>query len=107
MNEQSLDDVVMAAQVSPSHSAGFVHMRKASFDSLSALAQQALAALASDPPAVLINRRLLFLLALPVAAPAVGFGTIAPNLHSLQNHQHISTVLALVQQQVAGDRSAP
>src|SRR5580698_4630159 len=102
MNEQSFDDVVMAAQVSPSHAAGFVHMRKASFDSLSALAQQPLAALASDPPTVLINRCLLFLLALPVAAPAVGLGTIAPNLHFLQNHQHIITVIALVQHHFGG-----
>jgi hypothetical protein len=56
MNDHSLDDVVMAAQVGPSHAAGFVHTRKASFGSLSVLAQQPLAALASDPPAVLLNR---------------------------------------------------
>ena len=87
-------------QVSSPHAAGFVHMRKASFDALSTLTQQPLSALAPDPPTILVNRRLLFLLALPVAAPAVRLGTIAPNLHFLQNHQHVVTVIALIQHQL-------
>ena len=73
MNEQSFDDVVMPPQVEfftcwlrfrP-------HVGEASFDSLTTLTQQALAALASDPPTVLINRCLLFFLADPVPASAV------------------------------------
>jgi len=39
-----------------SHDFGFVHVGDASCDSLATLAQQALSALASDPPAVLIYR---------------------------------------------------
>jgi hypothetical protein len=69
MNEQPLDDVVMTPQVGSSHSPGFIHMREASIDSFSALAQQPLSTLSPYPPPVLINRRFLFLLALPVAAP--------------------------------------
>jgi hypothetical protein len=56
MNEQPFDDVVVPPQVGSSYGSGFVHVGEASFDSLAALAQQALSALASDPPAVLIYR---------------------------------------------------
>ena len=56
MNEQPFDDVVVPPQVGSSHDFGFVHVGDASFDSLATLAQQALSALASDPPAVLIYR---------------------------------------------------
>jgi hypothetical protein len=56
MNEQPFDDVVVPPQVGSSHGSGFIHVGDASFDSLATLAQQALSALASDPPAVLIYR---------------------------------------------------
>jgi hypothetical protein len=102
MNEQPFDDVVMPPQVGSSHGSGFVHMGEASFDSLPALTQQALSALTSDPSTVLIYRLLLFLLADPVPASAVRFGTATPNRDFFQNHQHIITVTALVEHQFGG-----
>src|ERR1700689_209029 len=100
MNEQPLDDVVVTSQVSSSHASGFVHVREAPFDPFSTLTQQPLSALAPYPPTILVNRRLLFLLALPVAAPSVRLRTIAPNFHFFQNHQYIVTVIALIQHQL-------
>ena len=73
MNEQPLDYVVVTPQVGPPHVPGFVHVGKASFDAFDALAQQLLSTLSSDPPTVLVKRRLLFFLAKPVAAPAIRF----------------------------------
>ena len=67
----------MTAQVDASHPSGFVHMRKRPFEKLSALAHQAPAARAANPPAVSIHGVARLGIIFPVAPTPIGFRDVA------------------------------
>ena len=73
MNEEALENVSVPPQMGASHSAGLIHVREASFDSLSTAAQLTLAPLAANPSAIGVDGCLLIGLVDPVAPTAIRF----------------------------------
>src|SRR5215211_551103 len=68
VNDQTLENVFMAAQVSPTHATCLVAMREAPFNAFSSKPHQPLASLPSNPATISICGLLLRFLFLPVAA---------------------------------------
>jgi hypothetical protein len=52
MNQQTLEDIGVAAQMRAAHPTGVVEMREGAFDSLAPLTHQAPAARATNPPPI-------------------------------------------------------
>lgn len=61
VDQLPLQNVLVSAQMGAPHAAGFIAMREAAFDQVTAPPEQALAVTASHPPPILVYRLLLLL----------------------------------------------
>src|SRR5690349_21521625 len=80
----------------PSHSAGSVQVRHASFRQFTALPLQSLAARPSNPPPIGVHLLLLFLFPFPVAPASLRLRNVTATAHRMQILYHCSTVVTLV-----------
>jgi len=100
MNQQSLQNVVVAAQVDTSHSPGFIQVRHHSFEFLAALSLQPLAALALQPPPIAVDRGLFRRLPVPSLPAAFRFRDISSNARFSNPPHYAATVIPLVGHQL-------
>ena len=63
VDEDSLEDVSVAAQMRPSHAAGLESVREGTLEKFAALSQQRLSSLATHSPTIAMHRVALFVLA--------------------------------------------
>src|SRR5260221_3966499 len=73
MQQHSLQDVVVTAQVHASHPSGFVEMRKRSFQAFASQTPQTLPPRTANAPAVAIDNVARLAVVFPVATPALRF----------------------------------
>jgi hypothetical protein len=72
VDQQSLADVRVAAQVHTAHPAGLVEVREGSFQALTAKPQQTQAACAANAPTIAVHRSARLRMVLPVPSSAIG-----------------------------------
>src|SRR5258706_11628392 len=92
----------MTTQMDASHPCGFVHMRKGPFEKLAALADQAPAERAANPPAVSIHRVAPLRIIFPVAPPPIGLRDVAAQPYRFERHQRLIAVIPLVRHEFFG-----
>src|SRR4051812_29635160 len=96
MNEQSLQDVCPATQVDSSHCAAVIQMRVPALELFAALAQQSLASLATNAPAIGIHGLLFPMLTTPALASALRIRAIGPKSSLCQITHNFFAVVTLV-----------
>src|SRR5260370_29792051 len=84
VEQEPLENVLIALQVRSSHAAGFIHVRKASFGKLRPELLEVLAPPPTHPPPVPIHFLLLFFLAVPIPPPALRLRHVAPHTFLFQ-----------------------
>lgn len=77
VDQQSLENVRMSAEVHAAHSTGLVEMREGPFQALAAEPQQPLAARAANATTIAIDRLARVGILLPVPSPTIGFRDVA------------------------------
>jgi hypothetical protein len=92
----AFEDILMTAQVHPSHPSGFVQMGKRSFEEFSPPTEQALAARTANPPAVTIDSVARLGVILPLSAPAIGLRDVAAHAHRFEVHERLVAMVPLV-----------
>src|SRR3954471_5155670 len=96
MHDQSLQDIRPATQVDSSHSAAVIQMRVPALEFFTALAQQSLASLATNPSAVGIHGLLFPSLTTPALGAALRLRAICPNSRLCQITHNLFAVVTLV-----------
>ena len=86
----------MPSQVRPSHAAGVVQMRVRPFEVLAPSPQQGHAPCTADASAIRIDRIAGHGVLRPVAAAAIRFRDVAPQVEGRQIREHLITVVPLV-----------
>ena len=87
VNQQSLQNVRVPAEVHAAHPARFVEMREGPLQALAAKPQQTQAPRAANTATIAIDRGACVGLLLPVASPAIGFRDVAPDAHGFQTDE--------------------
>src|SRR6202158_69388 len=96
VHQQPLQNVAVPSKVRPPHPARLVAVRETSLEHLSSTAQQPLSAFAADAPPIAIDRRLLGLLALPIATSTLRLRNVGPDAQLPSRGQHRIAVVSLV-----------
>jgi hypothetical protein len=96
VDQQSLQDVGVPSEVHAAHPAGFVEMREGPSQAFAAGPQQTQASRPADAATIPIDRRPRLGLFLPVAAPAIGFGDVAPYADGFEIDERLIAVIPLV-----------
>ena len=96
MNQQTLQDVRVAAQMRAAHPARVVEMREGAFDALAALAHQSASASSANPSSIAIHWRLRFRFLRPVASAPIRLGHIRPDADGVEVDHRLITVVPLV-----------
>ena len=104
MNTQPLVDLVVAAQVGPTHAAGFIRVGETAFRVLDAKSLQRLATCPSYASTIAIHGRLGLRIIFPFAAPAVGLAEVAAYGRGLQRLRRVVAVIAFVRDHFGDQR---
>jgi hypothetical protein len=96
VDQHSFENVVVTAEVYPSHSASLEGVSKAPLDVLASVAQELFPATAPDTPTILVSRSLGVGFAAPVAPASLRLGDVGASTLPAQSHQHGVAVVALV-----------
>jgi len=84
VNEQSLANVVVAAEMHATHPAGLVEMSKGPFQSLAAEPQQAQATCPPNASTIAVHRVARRRVLRPVPSAAIGLGDVTPDAHGFE-----------------------
>src|SRR3989454_265587 len=96
MNEQPLQDVVMAPQVRAAEAAGVVHVGEGPLDVFAAASHDPLASRPAHAPAISVDRGLRLRRLRPVPSAALGLGDVRAHGDRLEIDHRLVTVIPLV-----------
>ena len=104
VDQQSCEEVVVAAQMRPAHPAGVIAMRIRSFQSLATAPLQGAPPSAADPPPVGVDCGAGCGLVLPSTPAPVRFGDVGPYVELRQIDERLIAVIPLVGDDLVDDR---
>jgi len=96
VGDQTLEDILVSAQVDAAHTSGVIVMCEASFDPFGPEASKQCAPFSFDPASVRIYSIAGIVFPLPLTAPPVGFGDVAAYTALLQTQYCLVAVVAFV-----------
>jgi len=96
VDQHSLENTFVSAQMRPPHAPGVVERGEGAFDSLAALPHQAAPAAPAQAPTIAIDGRLGRRVLRPAVSPTVGLGDVGPNANRVEVHHRLIAVIALV-----------
>jgi hypothetical protein len=95
VGDQTLEDVLVSAQVDTAHPPGVIIMCEPSFDSFGPETSKQCTSVSFDPASVRIYGIAGIVFPLPLTATPVGFGDVAAYAALLQAHQCLVAVVAV------------
>src|SRR5881628_3343634 len=104
VDDEPLEDVLMAAQVGAAETAGVIEMRKRPLDVLAAPPHQPLPASAAHPTPIAIDGPLRLGCLRPAPPPAIGFGEVGADADGLEREQRLVAVVSLVADEIPRGR---
>src|SRR5688572_24360405 len=96
VDQHSLPNVRVSAEIQPAHPAGLIEMREGPFEALAAEPQQAEASRTVDPPTITVHRVAGRGVLLPVPSAAIGLGDVTADAHGFEVDERLVAVIALV-----------